>query len=249
MGWNQLCSLGWLPPISTVSIDSSSLLLPDEPAPKLSGLTQLAFSISTVSSPPRVLGVDWAQLVLWLVCGSRQLALERAWRCRGLASQWRVLPGHSHMASTCAPALLRAWQLGSKLMVLRESLVWPSFGGHPTLPALSFKAMEGWNVIVTLWKRETWDHGWNMQLASHAFQVHAWVLSAFSCVRLFATPWTVACLAPLSMGFSRQEYWSGLLGPPPGDLPDLGIEPMSLISPAVSLPLVPPRKPTFWYKQ
>ena len=41
------------------------------------------------------------------------------------------------------------------------------------------------------------------------------------------TPWTVAHQAPLSMGFSRQEYWSGLPFPPPGDLPDLGVEPTS----------------------
>ena len=45
-----------------------------------------------------------------------------------------------------------------------------------------------------------------------------------SCPTL-ATPWTVACQAPLSMGFSRQQYWSGLLFPFPGDLPDPGIEP------------------------
>ena len=44
---------------------------------------------------------------------------------------------------------------------------------------------------------------------------------------LFATPWTVARQAPLSMGFSRQEYWSGLPFPPPGDLPNPGIEPTS----------------------
>ena len=49
--------------------------------------------------------------------------------------------------------------------------------------------------------------------------------SRFSRVRLFATPWTVARQAPLSMGFSRQEYWGGLPCPPPGDLPDPGIEP------------------------
>ena len=42
-----------------------------------------------------------------------------------------------------------------------------------------------------------------------------------------ATPWTVACQAPLSMEFSRQEYWSGLPFPPPGDLPDPGVEPTS----------------------
>ena len=44
-------------------------------------------------------------------------------------------------------------------------------------------------------------------------------------VRLFATPWTVAYKAPLSMEFSRKEYWSGLPFPSPGDLPDPGIEP------------------------
>ena len=53
------------------------------------------------------------------------------------------------------------------------------------------------------------------------------VLSYFSRVRLFATPWTVAHQDPLSMGFSRQEYWSGLPFPPPGDLPDPEMEPGS----------------------
>ena len=61
-----------------------------------------------------------------------------------------------------------------------------------------------------------------------------YVLSRFSCVRQFVTLWTVAHQAPLSMGFSRQEYWSGLLCPPPGDLPDPGIESTSLMFPALS---------------
>ena len=52
-------------------------------------------------------------------------------------------------------------------------------------------------------------------------------VKSFSCVRLFATPWTVAYQPPLSMGFSRQEYWSGLPFPSPGGLPDPGIEPGS----------------------
>ena len=47
-------------------------------------------------------------------------------------------------------------------------------------------------------------------------------------VLLFVTPWTVDCQAPLSMEFYRQEHWSGLPFPPPGDLPNLGIEPGSL---------------------
>ena len=46
-------------------------------------------------------------------------------------------------------------------------------------------------------------------------------------VHLFATPWTEACQASLSMGFSRQEYWSGLPFPPPGGLPNPGMEPAS----------------------
>ena len=49
-----------------------------------------------------------------------------------------------------------------------------------------------------------------------------------------ATPWPVALQAPLSTGFSRQEHWSGLPGPPPGDLPDAGIELTSLGSPALA---------------
>ena len=53
------------------------------------------------------------------------------------------------------------------------------------------------------------------------------VLSHFSHVQLFETLWTVPCQAPLFMGFSRHEYWSGLLCPPPGDLPDAEIEPRS----------------------
>ena len=59
-------------------------------------------------------------------------------------------------------------------------------------------------------------------------------MKSLSHVQLFASPWTVAHQAPVSMGFPRQEYWSGLPFPPPGDLPDLGIEPMSLISPALA---------------
>ena len=53
------------------------------------------------------------------------------------------------------------------------------------------------------------------------------MLSHFSCVRLFATLWTAACQAPLSTAFSRQEHWSGLPCPPPGDLPNPGVEPRS----------------------
>ena len=59
------------------------------------------------------------------------------------------------------------------------------------------------------------------------------VLSFFSCVQLFVTLWTVGHQTPLSIGFSRQEHWNGLPCPPPGDLPDQGIESTCLLSPAL----------------
>ena len=72
------------------------------------------------------------------------------------------------------------------------------------------------------------------QGSAEAPMVCVCVLSHFSRVRLFATLWTVPHQAPLSMRFPRQEYWSGLPCPPLGDLPNPGIEPMSLMSPALA---------------
>ena len=59
-------------------------------------------------------------------------------------------------------------------------------------------------------------------------------MCVLSCARLFVKPQTLARQAPLSMGFSRQEYWSVLPFPPPGDLPDAGINPASLASPELA---------------
>ena len=68
-------------------------------------------------------------------------------------------------------------------------------------------------------------------------------VKSLSRVQLFVTPWTVARQAPLSMGLSRQEYWSGLPFPSPGDLPEPGIKPWSPALQAVSLLMEPPGKP------
>ena len=68
-------------------------------------------------------------------------------------------------------------------------------------------------------------------------------MNSLSRVQLFATLWTVAGQAPLSMGFSRQEYWSGLPFPSPGDLPNPGIEPWSPAWQADALSSEPPGKP------
>ena len=74
-------------------------------------------------------------------------------------------------------------------------------------------------------------------------QPHSWaynlkaccaMLNHFSCIQLFVTLWTVTHQAPLSMGFSRQEYWTGLPFPSLGHLPHSEIEPMSLMSPALA---------------
>ena len=84
-----------------------------------------------------------------------------------------------------------------------------------------------------------WE-GWNFEsypLTSRKRGGHACVLNHFSCVRLFATPWTLARQAPLSMEFSRQAYWSGLPCLPPGDLPNPGTEPLAHALQADSLPL------------
>ena len=64
--------------------------------------------------------------------------------------------------------------------------------------------------------------------------MHACMLSHFSHVWLFVTPWTIACQAPLSMGFFRQEYCRGLPCPSPGDLPHPGMESVSLMSPELA---------------
>ena len=84
---------------------------------------------------------------------------------------------------------------------------------------------------------------WTSDLTSRSLSDLILNGKSLSHVRLFATPWTVTCQAPLSMEFSRQKYWSGLPFPSPRDLPDLGIEPRSPALQADSLPSEPPGKP------
>ena len=69
-----------------------------------------------------------------------------------------------------------------------------------------------------------------------------------SCVQLFLIPWTVAYQAPPSIGFSRQEYWSRLPLPSPGDLPDAGMEPRSPALQAYALPSESPGKPLLFVR-
>ena len=73
--------------------------------------------------------------------------------------------------------------------------------------------------------------------------LNAYMFCCFSCVQVFATLWSVAQQAPLSLGLSKQEYWSGLPCPPPGVLPKPGIEPRSPAFQEDSLPSEPLGKP------
>ena len=88
--------------------------------------------------------------------------------------------------------------------------------------------------IIIMCSKDTWwssekDKTLRKQMITFSPKVKVKVL-VISHVQLFVTPWTEAHQASLSMGFSRQEYWSGLPCPPPGDLPDPGFEPTSLMS-------------------
>ena len=114
-------------------------------------------------------------------------------------------------------------------------------------PESSFSPLAMWSFCTTT-KLSSFNRGHMtgkgkiLSICVHAMPSH------FSCVQLYATLWTTARQAPLSLEFSRQECWSGLPCSPPGDLPHPEIEPASLQSllqwHAGSLPLMPPGKPT-----
>ena len=96
-------------------------------------------------------------------------------------------------------------------------------------------------------RRETDGNGSSVLLLTNSCpEIHSQAVKvkSLSRVRLFVTPWTVAYQAPPSMGFSRQEYWSGVPFPSPGDLPDPGIEPRSPTLQANALTSDPPGKPS-----
>ena len=98
---------------------------------------------------------------------------------------------------------------------------------HDWATSLSFPFTRAHVFMIT-------THPWNPSELSHglySLEVKWSEVKSLSRVRLFATPWTVAYQAPQSMEFSRQEYWSGLPFPSPGDLPNPEIEPTSVFWP------------------
>ena len=121
---------------------------------------------------------------------------------------------------------------GSKQLYLaaKEKLL-KSNSGRPQASHLTFPGLRSTSV--------KWGSEWDNTVRLPALKTGVKWLSP---VRLFATPWTVAYHAPPSMGFSRQEYWSGLPFPSPEDLPDPGFEPGSPSLWAHALPSEPPGK-------
>ena len=111
--------------------------------------------------------------------------------------------------------------------------------------AMTFSRRSSWSKDQTCISYVSWiAGGFFSHWATWEALIPVWSeVKSLSRVQLFATPWTVAYQAPQSMGFSRQEYWSGLPFPSPGDLPNPGIEPGSPTLQADALPSEPPGKP------
>ena len=116
-----------------------------------------------------------------------------------------------------------------------------SWSGLPCPAPVGSSRPSDWTLISCVSCTGSW-------VLYHCVSVCVYVLNCFSCVQLFATLWTAVHQAPLSMGFSRQESWSGLPCPPSGDLPNPGIKAASFnlfTTTTTSLLLAPPGKPLF----
>ena len=138
--------------------------------------------------------------------------------------------------------------IGVQIVSGRGPIDFPIPCGKISLLPFTHSFQYFWSINMSLlWiTMPTWFLHWLMSKIKSLTYICACTLSRFSHVQLFETPWTIARQAPLTMGFSRQEYWSGLPSPPPGDLPHVGIKPTSPASPALqadSLPLSHQRSP------
>ena len=125
------------------------------------------------------------------------------------------------------PFLLSAFpqnSMGATVTFLCTSNLLSGCGQAPLFFPITNGLVPLWLPVGKGWEEEAvWD--WHVTLLYFKWIINRdiYVLSHFSCVQIFATPWIVAHQAPLSMGLFRQEYWSGLPFPPPGDLPNPGV--------------------------
>ena len=174
----------------------------------------------------------WGQMRSFICREVKQLAWGHVVRLyRSSNKDWhRVFPDLSLVITLCIQLLL-CWY---------HYVLWQSFPGFLSV-LVDFYFGAGLASLVWI--------PWFSLGKNHSCILGVCVFSRFRHVWFFMTPWTVVHQAPLSMGFSGQEYWSGLPCPPPGDRPHPGIEPVSLASPALAggffttSALVPPGEP------
>ena len=174
------------------------------------------------------------------LCGS----LSILWHCLCLGLEWQLtfsIPVTTAVFQIC-------WHIECSTFTELSFRIWNSSTGIPSPPLVLFvvmlskahltlhSTMSGCRWVITpLWLSGSWR---SLLYSSSVYSCHlfwissasVYVLSHFSRVQLFAILWTIAHQAPLFMGFTRQEYWSGLQCPPPGDLPNPGTELTSLKS-------------------
>ena len=131
------------------------------------------------------------------------------------------------------------WKVKVKSISHVRLLATPWTVAYQAPPSMGFSRQEYWSGVPFVRRAELWAQ---TSRISELMLTSALVPSVCVCVctqllirvPLFATPWTLVCQAPLSMEFSRQEYWNGLPFPSPGDLTDPGTELESLLSPALA---------------
>ena len=139
---------------------------------------------------------------------------------------WRVLVLHDKVGKAPPLLFILPWIWTPPLKPLKETLQKShvlSLDQHRQLP------LKKKSLVISKTNKKTLSCCYSQ---TSMFSMRVCTVSCFTCVQFCATPWIVTRQAPLSTGFSRREYWSGLPCPPPGDLPDPGTEPMSLMSPA-----------------
>ena len=147
---------------------------------------------------------------------------------------WFLLPFQRQLHSSHRPASSTWWRTWLVLCLVRRHLLL-----HTRLCGF---VQLGWG-LGSLWSlvgSSSFHQAPWLQASPLYFFVYKVKVKSLSRVRLFAIPWTVVYQASLSMGFSRQEYWSGLPFPSPGDLPDPGIKPRSPALQGDALPSEPP---------
>ena len=138
-----------------------------------------------------------------------------------------------HPLTLCLPLSLSLSL--SLILSLEVTILLTGFLSHQTAPPSGVLAPSWWPLHLNHNAGPATQHpNFSLRPCIPRVRVCLCVLSCFTHVGLFGTLWTVVCQAPLSMGFSRQEYWSGVPCPPPGDLPNSGIELVSLTCPELA---------------